>query len=215
MAISFAQAQAALLADNFLDRIGETAPQVGGEVVQLDNLAKTVIRAAAEFTVAAKENLQQRDQVSSGRLQDSIRPVVVELGNNNIVDIYVAEYYKYLDKGVRGYKGAGSGEFQFRTPFPSRKMVTEIQKWMKREGLAIRNTKVAINPREGRRLAFAGQDTGRARAFAVAMAVKKKGIKGSKFWTDAIRALEEDFANDVAQALRIDVIEEINPDNAP
>jgi hypothetical protein len=52
----------------------------------------------------------------------------------------------------------------------------------------------------------------RSAAFAVARAIKKKGIKGSKFWTDAVKTLEEQFANEVANALRIDVIEQIVPE---
>jgi hypothetical protein len=212
MAISFAQAQAQLLATDFLDSIGQTPQQVGGETVELNNVAKTVIKASAQFAAAAKLNLQQRDQVSSGTLSDSIKPEVVELGANNIVDIYVADYYKFLDKGVKGYTGQGSGPYQFKNPFVGRKMVNEIQKWLKREGLGARNVKVAVSSRENRRMQIGDGSSSRSTAFAVARAIKKKGIKGSKFWTDAVKTLEEQFANEVANALRIDVIEQIVPE---
>jgi hypothetical protein len=205
MAVSFAQAQAQLLSTDFLDSLGEPA-QPGD--VQLNEVAKTTIGAAARFALNAKNNLRQRDQVSSGKTLDSIEPTIVELGEINTVDILVAEHYKFIDKGVKGYTGQGSGPYQFKSKYPGRRMVQEIAAWLGRERRAIRNTKQAITPREQRRL----NANPEARAFGVAMAVKKKGIKGSKFWTDALKVLENELANEIGQAARIDIIEQLKPE---
>ena len=216
MAISFAQAQANLLATDFLDSIGVSPKQFGGETVQLNALAKTVIKSSAEFAANAKDNLNQADRVASGSLLDSIEPKVVELGVNNVVDIYVNDYYKFVDKGVKGWKDrSGSGSpYAFKAPggstgAKSSKMVTAIRKWLIKEGIKIRNTKKAITPREGRRLNIT--DTSTSAAIVIAGKIRRDGLRKTDFWTKAIRQLEQDFANDIAGALRIDVSEQVQP----
>ena len=212
MALSFAQAQQGLLATSFLDTLGQQRTDVGDPLTATD---AAVIRAAARFVQDATDNLIKADKVSSGNLSDSIKPVVKEWGNGvNIIQIMVADYYKFVDRGVKGWadkKGSGS-PYQFKKGSgkgggnpASNPMVVSIRKWLIRESRAVKNIKIAVTPREQKRKKIV--DTSTREASRIAYFIKRNGLAKSNFWTDAITELEKDIATGVANALRIDVIE--------
>lgn len=214
MPVSFAQAQANLLADNFLDTLGTTR---GPDEVQLNRTSAAIVRLAGDFVADVTQNIQRKDLVSSGQLESSVRPEIVELGANNIIDIKVAEYYKYVDKGVKGWKnkkGPGNTPYAFNRPTPGVKggssaFVASLQKWLQFAKGGAANVKVPVTPREGKRVGI--RDASLSRAIAVAGIVRRDGLRGSNFWTDAVRKLENNIAAGVADALRIDVTEQIVP----
>jgi hypothetical protein len=215
MALSFAQAQQVLLNASGLDPIGDNRNDLG---VSLDRTNSAVIRAAARFVIDARDNLQKADKISSGHLESSIQPKLVQFNNGvTIIDIYVANYYKFVDKGVMGWadrKGSGS-EYKFKKGSGKRgtgaynplsnPMVLSIRKWLIKENRAFRNTKVAVTAREHKRAKIV--DTSTATASRIAFFVKRHGIEKTNFWADALRELEKDIATGVASALRLDVIE--------
>lgn len=199
-----AQAQSALLNTGFLETLGQNRDDVGVALAATD---AAIIRAAARFIEDAVDNLIKSDRISSGYLQDSIKPVVKQWENGvNIIQIMVADYYKFVDRGVKGLKGGNSlSGYQFRTANPSKRMVDAIEAWVRHEKLTFKNTKVAVSPREHKRATI--ESASRATAYMIAKSIKRKGLKPSRFWTDAIEELEKDIATGVADALRIDVIE--------
>jgi hypothetical protein len=139
--------------NDFREQLGSTEP--GAEA--LTETSAAILRVVGEFISDCETNLRKADRVSTGSLTDSIRPEVVQAGVNNIVDVYINSYYKFVDKGVRGWrdkKGSGS-PYAFKAPGQAKtgqsKMVTAIRKWVIKEGIKGRNTKVAVTPREIRR----------------------------------------------------------------
>jgi hypothetical protein len=203
MAQSIAQAQAALLAGGNYST-GESRAAIGDELKATDS---AVIRAAARFVEDAQNNLRKTDRISTGFLQDSIKPKVKEWGNGiNIIQIMVADYYKFVDRGVKGLKGGNSlSNYQFKFANPSKKMVDALEKWVKKEGIKFRNTKVAVTTREQKRAKITS--VSRSTAYMIGKSIKRKGLKPTRFWTDALAELEKDIATNVADALKIDVVE--------
>lgn len=206
MAISIAAAQAALLSGGDLDTIGQQRDDAGVSLAATD---AAVIRLASKFVQDASDNLNRVDRQSSGKLERSIVPEVVEFGGGiSVINIMVAFYYKFVNKGVKGLRGGSSkAGYKFRTPNPSRKMVAAIKEWISREGNAFRNTKVAVTTREKKRGKMADMAT--RNAWLAARAIKRKGLQPTSFWDDAIVELEKDIATGIAEALRIDVIENV------
>jgi hypothetical protein len=207
MPVSFQRAQSSLLKNGFLDTLGSN--EQGAEA--LTETSAAILKVAGEFIEDCEANLIKADRVSSGSLTDSMKPVIVEAGVNNIIDIYINDYYKFVDKGVKGWqdkKGSGS-PYQFKRPSGkgkgTSKMVTAIRKWIVFENKAIQNTKVAINAREGRRKKITDPTT--KEAIKVSGIVRRDGLKRTGFFTDAVRTLEDKLGRGVAEALRIDVIE--------
>jgi len=203
MAQSIAQAQAALLAGGNYST-GESRAAIGDELKATDS---AVIRAAARFVDDVQTNLRKTDRNSSGFLTDSVTPVVKEWGNGiNVIQVMVAYYYKFVDRGVKGLKGGNSlSNYQFKYANPSKKMVDSLEKWVKKEGIKFRNTKVAVTTREQKRAKISS--VSRSTAFAIGKSIKRKGLNPTRFWSDALEQLEKDIATGVADALRIDVIE--------
>jgi hypothetical protein len=206
MAISLSQAQAQLLSGSFLDTLGQQRDDVG---VSLSATDSALLRLASRFVLDAQENLIKADRNSSGGLSKSIVPRVVEFGNGvNIVQILVAPYYKFVDSGVQGLKGGNSLKgYKFRYAGVSKLMADNLEAWVKRESIAFRNTKKAVTTREQKRSTITSAS--RKTAIQIGRAIKRKGLKPTRFWTDALNELEKDIATGIASALRIDVIESL------
>jgi hypothetical protein len=212
MALSFAQAQQALLNSGDLDSFGDNRNDLG---VSLDRTNSAVIRAAARFVTDARDNLNKADRTSSGHLETSIKPKLVQFNNGvTIIDIYVASYYKFVDAGVQGLRGGTSTKgYRFRKPGVGGAMLENIKAWVTHENITFRNTKVPVTTREHKRATL--KDATTKTAYVIARSIKKKGLKPSNFWADALRELEKDIATGVASALRIDVIETFDQLNKP
>jgi hypothetical protein len=204
MALSFAQAQQALLGSGDLDSLGDNRNDLG---VSLDRTNSAVIRAGARFVIDARDNLQKADKISSGHLESSIKPKLVQFGNGvTIIDIYVANYYKFVDAGVQGLRGGTSTKgYKFRKPGVGGAMLANIKAWVQHENITFKNTKVAVTTREKKRATL--KDASTKTAYVIARSIKRKGLKPTNFWADALRELEKDIATGVATALRIDVQE--------
>ena len=202
--MSISQAQAQLLSSSFLDTLGQQRSDVGVSLNATDN---AILRLTSRFVLDAQENLIKADRNSSGELSKSIVPRVIEWGNGiNIVQVLVAPYYKFVNDGVQGLKGGTSLKgYKFRYAGVSKSMLNNLEAWVKREAIAFRNTKKAVTPREQRRATITSAS--RATAYSIGLSIKKKGLKPTRFWSDALNELEKDIATGVASALRIDVIE--------
>jgi hypothetical protein len=206
MAISIQQAQTQLLSGSFLDTLGQSRDDVG---VSLDKTDSAILRAASRFITDCQNNLIKADRNSSGALSDSITPRVIEFGNGiNIVQILVAPYYKFVDSGVQGLKGGTSKKgYKFRNQGVSKSMLDSLEAWVKREGIAFRNTKKAVTVREQKRATITS--VSRSTAYGIGVSIKRKGLKPTMFWTDALNELEKDILTGVADALRLDIIENL------
>ncbi len=204
MAMSLSQAQAQLLSGSYLDTTGQQRDDVG---VLLDRTDSAILRVTGKFVMDAQGNLIKADRNSSGELTDSIQPRVVEWGNGiNVVQVMVAYYYKFVDSGVQGLKGGNSLKgYRFRYAGVSKSMADNLEAWVKRESIAFRNTKKAVTTREKKRSTITSAS--RATAIQIGRSIKRKGLKPTRFWTDALNELEKDIATGVASALKIDVIE--------
>jgi hypothetical protein len=203
MAISFAQAQAAL-DSGFLENLGQQRDDVG---VSLSKTDAAIIKAAAKFVQDARDNLQRSNRIASGALEKSIVPRLKQFGNGvTVIEIFVNYYYKFVDAGVAGWQSGQSRKgYKFKKTFPSQNMIDSIERYLINEGKAFANTKVAVTPREMKRAKQI--PASRKAAIGKSVLIKRYGLPASNFWSDAINELEKDIATGIANALKIDVIE--------
>lgn len=171
---------------------------------------------AVEFITAATDNLNAADRVSSGGLLESIKPSeIVVMGKKMTINISVLDYYKFIDKGVKGWKSGEPGDspYAFKAPEgksgkKSSEMVTAIRKWLIKEGLkskaTSKNPKHAISSRESRRQKIT--DTATSTAIMIAGIVRSKGLKKTNFWTDAEDKASKFAEKEFETALTISVI---------
>lgn len=185
---------------------------VGGsnyETLQLQGTQKLLFDLAAQFALDAQDNLNKKEAVATGALSDSIIPLPLKvMGMKLQADVKVLDYYKFIDRGVRGTE-TGDGEFAFKNNKVGRKMMLSIRKWLIKEGIKQRATKKykSITRKEESRKKIT--DTSTATAYAIATSVKKKGINKTHFWTAAKNELERNIKTSLGKTLKIDIIESL------
>lgn len=203
MATSISKAQAKLLSTGLLDSLGSK------EDFKPRNSLTALFEVAGFLVEEAQKNLNKADKVSSGALSESITILDPERkGKIIVIDVELLYYYIFIDLGVKGTK-KGAGRFSFKNDFPGKKMVKAIHKWLKKEGLKAK-TNVGGKPitkREARRKSIT--DTSKSTAYAIARAVKQKGIKKTLFWTNAVAKTERKADDLLGEAFIIDVLDAI------
>jgi hypothetical protein len=179
-------------------------------------LETALFNIAAEFVKNASDNLNKVDRISSGALQDSIIPgEIVIMGTKLELQINVLDYYKFIDKGVKGWKSGSPSDspYSFKKPegksgAKNSEMVTAIRKWLISEGLKSRTTpKKSITQRESKRKSITDAST--KAAIIVAAAIKRKGLKKTNFWTDSEKQTQIYTEQTLGEAVKIQIINSI------
>ena len=182
-----------------------------------DALVSALYNVAVKFINTAADNLNAADRVSSGSLLESIKPTdVIIMGKVFTINIDVNSYYKFIDKGVKGWQSGSPSDspYAFKAPIKggsgkqSSEMVTAIRKWLIKEGLKSRatskNPKHAISLRESRRQKIT--DTATSSAIVVAGIIRKHGLKKTNFWSDAEKAASDYASKQFGEALEVEII---------
>jgi hypothetical protein len=167
--------------------------------------SQMVAEYVKEFESRVATELDRVGRVDTGDLASSIRYETTETANGLIIEVYVNDYYKFVDKGVRGV-GRGNinttSPYKFRFLNPSKSHVAAIRKWIARNGIKSRAAdvqKYGTVGRENRQ----PQDLRLAKI--IARSIKSKGLRRTGFWTDSINETFKDFDVKMSQALGIDV----------
>jgi hypothetical protein len=158
-----------------------------------------------EFESRVATELDRVGRVDTGNLASSIRYETTETANGLIIQVFVNDYYKFVDKGVRGV-GRGNinttSPYKFRFLNPSKSHQNAIRKWLKRNDVKSSATDVKKYGAVGREQR---QPTDTTLAFLVARKIKRVGLPYTGFWEKSIEAVFKDFDVKMSQALGIDV----------
>lgn len=138
-------------------------------------------------------------------MQDNIKATdVTKNGSVYEIGITAPDYASYQDEGVNGWAVNRGSRFQFRTKGVGDDMRKSIAAWLKREGMSARTVKQAVSKREAR-----GMDALNQRAGTVAYMIKRNGIKPTHFWSDATNEMNQYFETEIAEAIKIDIVNNI------
>ena len=212
--ISMSKRQLAVIQNKYID-LNSDAPSKYTEF-ESTALETALYNVAVEFINSASKNLNDADRVATGGLLESIKPSeVVILGKKMTININVLDYYKFLDKGVKGWQSGSPSDSPYafkastgKSGKKSSEMVTAIRKWLIKEGLKAKatskNPKHAISSRESRRQKIT--DTATSTAIVIAGMIRKHGLKKTNFWTDAEQTASAFAEKEFETALTISVI---------
>ena len=147
-----------------LDIFGFNVDQL--EEVKIDNpttLSQVFNNIAADMVYCLQQSVQKEGLVYKGSLQKSIRMPVKMFGFRMVATLYLADYYDYLNQGVKGIGGvrkSGDKKGQpwvikaHNSPYQFKKgpSVSHVKAWAKSKGLneyAVRNSiaRTGIRPR--------------------------------------------------------------------
>lgn len=217
---SIASRQSSLLGTNFLDLTGKSRLEYSE--VSLDSLSDILAVIAIEFSERLRQKLNDSDRVASGNLSDSIMPTRVSIfGKVYQVDIKMADYYDYVNKGVKGWEDqyGGSSPYQFknysgRSGKKDSAMITAIKAWVLKEGLK-GALPVNRHPLASRRDKMRSKltDPTLGTAITISRSIRRKGLKPSHFLDDTISEMTPKIAENLGKALKLDIITNIIPKN--
>jgi hypothetical protein len=159
----------------------------------------------AAFEKKVADELNRLDKVDTGGLASSIRFETAETANGIIISVFVNDYYKFVDSGVRGVGRNNintTSPYKFRYANPSQSHVAAIRKWIARNGIKSRAADVQKYGAVGRENR---QPEDVRLAKIIARSIKKKGLRRTGFWTDSINETFKDFDVKMSQALGIDI----------
>lgn len=149
----------------------------------------------------AKGNLSAAGK--GGALANSIDFFVIRKGGTVTIRFKMADYGKYVDKGVSGNEvirtftdrdgRTQTSPFKYTTKQPPSGI---IEKWIKRKGLKGRDKK-------GRFI------THKSLSFLIARSIKKKGIQGISFFQKPMMLAMRQFGSKFGKAIKEDILNSI------
>jgi hypothetical protein len=207
MALSIAQAQAAFLREG--GPMGGTIRPAPNELSDMEKLLAGYIE---KFLNTAADNLNKTQSVTTGNLLDSLDFEIVSDRNGYTINFTALDYYKFVDKGVRG---AGSSLKNSTSPYKFKylmgggkgtkkksDLVTAIEKWIIRNRLTATARDVNRYGRTGRERKAIDPTKGRKTlAYIIARSIKRDGLYETGFWSDAFEDTFKDFGVKMSEAL--------------
>lgn len=226
MAKSLKQVQDELLTSGYLDTLADD-PVDPGSTPTNTAVSDLIIKLAGEFVIAVQENLDRLGKVSTGGLTDGVSAGdLVQSGSTYTLEIGYdkndpsAKYWDFVNKGVRGIRSGqpASSPYQFRKLSAPPVMVEAIKGWLRVNGIAARNEdqrEDLSRLQQKRRNIAAEQDPQGDFAYAIALAIKRRGLPYTGYFDQAVNAyFGKTFAQAVAKAASFDVrvaVRKFNP----
>jgi len=169
----------------------------------LDPMQALLSKYISEFLTTASDNLKKTGSVTTGALDESLDFNIVKLRNGYRIDFTALDYYKFVDKGVRGAgtsRKNNSSPYRFKFINPSKSHVTAVEKWIIRNRLTA--TARDLKGREGRERKAIDPTKGRKTlAYIIARSIKRDGLYETGFWSDAFDKTFADFGAEMSKAL--------------
>lgn len=191
--MSINKAQAALLAEGLLNRLGESKVDLDKYV----GVEEILALFGKDFIANAQANLQKSNSISTGKIAD-IKMVVTKFGTKYSVSLgypdgdTAAKYYDFINKGVKGTKGGSSDAgYAFKNSNPNRRMAASIFSWLNTGRKKVGSDKYVTNASEkkSKRLKkmLTEAENKRKLAYAVATSIKTGGIKKTRYFDKAVK----------------------------
>jgi hypothetical protein len=226
MAKSLKQVQDELLTSGYFDTLADD-PVDPGSAPTNNAVSDLIIKLAGEFVIAVQENLDRLGKVSTGALTDGVSAGdLVQSGSTYTLEIGydkndpAAKYWDFVNKGVRGIRSGqpASSPYQFRKLSAPPVMVEAIKGWLRVNGIAARNEdqrEDLSRLQQKRRNIASEQDPQGDFAYAIALAIKRRGLPYTGYFDQAVNAyFGKTFAQAVAKAASFDIrvaVRKFNP----
>lgn len=222
--MSEAKAQAKAIKDGFLQRIGEQYDLI--DPTEFPVAEQMLMFYGKQFNDEVQKNLTKSGSIASGKIGDLVVPKINKFGNSYEMwlgydkDNPASVYYKFINKGVRGVGGenarpkkvASDTPYEYKTPYPNKKMATSILQWY-RLGKAkttseTQTKKLSKTQRKNKKLKqiVNKADSLKSLAYATAAAIKRDGLKTTSYFDNAVKTVfNKDFFITMAAAFGGDV----------
>lgn len=163
-----------------------------------------------EFKKELERLMAQRQIVGSGKLMDSINPVIDNEGNR--LTITMLDYYDFVNEGVKGVrssKNASTSPYKFKNYGMSAEGRASIKQYILSGKAKVRST--SNDKARGIGLERKGVKFSQKKSLidrqvdTLIYNIKKYGIKKTDYFTDAFEKVFANWERDMAEALGEDV----------
>lgn len=197
-----------------LQYLGTIGSDDRGDSLELSNSARALATLAGVIIGEASDNLERGGNVATGETISSMKARdIVAKGTTFELDVEILSTYKFLNDGVKGTEG-GAGKYSFKTSRAGKKMAGAILKWIKTRSLSgkVKYKAVSKNERKNKRLnkTLSQAKSRESLSYAIATNIKKRGIKRTLFFTNAVKEARREQKKLFADALKLDIIESLN-----
>lgn len=171
----------------------------------------------AEFKAKIGELMNQRQVVGSGKLLDSITPIIIEEGPNMTLQIRLLDYYDYPNQGVRGidfsknaprspysykkskgyYAISEEGRASIKQYILSGKAKVRAVRSDKAAGIGLERKGISQKPKKS----LIDKQTDQ-----LIYNIRKYGIKATNYFTDAFKDTMKDFEVTMSEAVGRDIV---------
>jgi hypothetical protein len=168
----------------------------------LHSLGKYIVKQSRTMLTKAKKNVNKD-------LYNSIEYKVVPNGENFILQFYMLNYGKFVDKGVSGKKKIQeyktwdkrkiASPFQYKTKGPP---IDIISKWIRQKGIKPKGTGRGRSKTSGQYIS--------GLAYLISRAIKRDGIKSLSFFQRPLGLGLDKFPKELLGAVKKDIIDTLN-----
>jgi hypothetical protein len=217
--MSISRNQIEALRNGYIQKIGSGDYKVLN-TKKLPILEQTLLEFGLDFNKAILANLEESGSVASGKLTEISLPTITKFGTQYILNLgYPAgseqiKYFDFINKGVKG-KVSGSPSdtpYAFKSIYPNRKMAANIFTWLNKARKSVRADNVTTSrdggesPTQKKKQALKSIVTSaknkRGLAYGISVNIKKRGIKQTKYFDNAVaQVFDKKFTDAVAYAV--------------
>lgn len=222
--MSEAKAQAEALANGFLQSIGESYDQF--DPSEFPVAEQMFYYYGKLFNDQITKQLKISGSIASGKIGELAVPKVNKFGNNYEMylgyetDNPASVYYKFVNKGVKGFGGKNAKPkniksntpYKYKTPFPNKKMATSIMEWYKlgkaKASSDTQKRNLTAEQTKNKRLKKVTSKplTLMQISYMTAAAIKRDGLRTTSYFDNAIKAVfNKDFFTAMATAFGGDI----------
>lgn len=221
--MSINKAQAKELLNGYLQSLGsqyQKEPLIGKAIEFL------LFKYALDWNKAVKLNLTKAKAIASGALYDVANPIIIQTPTGYTIEFgypinsKAAKYYDFVNKGVSGVrnKKQNAGVYQFKNPYPNRKMAASILSWLNISRKQVANVQQATTPLEKKRVKLkkmlTDADNKKRLAYAISSKIKRDGLRATYYIDKAMKTVfNNDFRAAIGEALDTEITIQIRAIN--
>jgi hypothetical protein len=217
--MSISRNQIEALRDGYIQKIGSGDYKVVNSK-KLPILEQVLLEFGLDFNKAILDNLEKSGSIASGKLTEVSFPTIKKFGTNYVLalgypsDSEQIKYFDFINKGVKGKESGSPSDtpYAYKTIYPNRKMAANIFTWLNKARKSVRTDNVTTSrdggesptqkKKQGLKKLLTDAKNKRALAYAISVNIKKRGIKQTKYFDNAVaQVFDKKFTDAVAYAI--------------
>jgi hypothetical protein len=195
---------------NDLEGLATFSRENDGKPIELNITAKVLAQFGAEFKLAVERLIDERQITASGYLADVSNPEITEQPGSTTLQIRLADYYDYVNKGVKGVKSsrnAPKSPYQFKTLGVGDAMRASLTKYVTNNRSKIRTvTRYKPIGLERKGVQSSTKSTIEREVDTMGYMIKRFGIKARYYFDDAFNEVFKDFEMVMLESVGNDII---------